>query len=313
MSQEQHSRTGLSRWRMARRLGAALLGITGLSILALALTAILATTSSQTSERREATAMSRLVTARQLSDSYSDIKVDIIQIQQFLTDISATRGQNGLDDGFSEAEKYAAQFPQHLAQARAAATALHSKAALKTLSDVEQGFPAYYDLGRRLSQAYIADGPPGGNRLMPEFDKTSDKLWSSLDAVKEAVNQATIAAGQEQAQATADRSSQARLILVVQILAGLVIGAAGFAIFIYVKRSLLSPLDEATGAGSTAPTRSAIWRGPSMSSVVPSSSGCNWRPRPSGPKPGPPQTAKVQSAPPWRGPRPLWSAPLARG
>ena len=115
MSQEQHSRTGLSRWRMARRLGAALLGITGLSILALALTAILATTSSQTSERREATAMSRLVTARQLSDSYSDIKVDIIQIQQFLTDISATRGQNGLDDGFSEAAKYAAQFPQHLA------------------------------------------------------------------------------------------------------------------------------------------------------------------------------------------------------
>ena len=248
MSQEQHSRTGLSRWRMARRLGAALLGITGLSILALALTAILATTSSQTSERREATAMSRLVTARQLSDSYSDIKVDIIQIQQFLTDISATRGQNGLDDGFSEAAKYAAQFPQHLAQARAAATALHSKAALKTLSDVEQGFPAYYDLGRRLSQAYIADGPPGGNRLMPEFDKTSDKLWSSLDAVKEAVNQATIAAGQEQAQATADRSGQARLILVVQILAGLVIGAAGFSIFIYVKRSLLSPLDEATGA-----------------------------------------------------------------
>ena len=34
-----------------------------------------------------------------------DIEMQIIQIQQWLTDISATRGQDGLDDGYAEAEK----------------------------------------------------------------------------------------------------------------------------------------------------------------------------------------------------------------
>jgi len=29
-----------------------------------------------------------------------------VQVQQWLTDISATRGKEGFDDGFSEAEKY---------------------------------------------------------------------------------------------------------------------------------------------------------------------------------------------------------------
>ena len=33
------------------------------------------------------------------------MKLDAVQIQQWLTDISATRAQDGLDDGFDEAEK----------------------------------------------------------------------------------------------------------------------------------------------------------------------------------------------------------------
>jgi len=33
------------------------------------------------------------------------MKLDAVQVQQWLSDISATRGQDGLDDGFDEAEK----------------------------------------------------------------------------------------------------------------------------------------------------------------------------------------------------------------
>ena len=32
------------------------------------------------------------------------MKLDVVQVQQWLTDISATRGLDGLDDGFDEAE-----------------------------------------------------------------------------------------------------------------------------------------------------------------------------------------------------------------
>lgn len=35
-----------------------------------------------------------------------DIKLSVVQVQQWLTDISATRGQNGMDDGYAEAEGY---------------------------------------------------------------------------------------------------------------------------------------------------------------------------------------------------------------
>jgi methyl-accepting chemotaxis protein len=34
-----------------------------------------------------------------------DLKLTVVQVQQWLTDISATRGMNGLNDGFDETEK----------------------------------------------------------------------------------------------------------------------------------------------------------------------------------------------------------------
>src|ERR1700759_902848 len=35
-----------------------------------------------------------------------DVQQDVVQVQQFLSDISATRGQDGLDDGFEEAKQF---------------------------------------------------------------------------------------------------------------------------------------------------------------------------------------------------------------
>jgi hypothetical protein len=35
------------------------------------------------------------------------LKFSVVQVQQFLKDISETRAAKGFDDGFSEAEKYA--------------------------------------------------------------------------------------------------------------------------------------------------------------------------------------------------------------
>jgi len=37
---------------------------------------------------------------------FLELQLDVIQIQQWLTDVSATRGAEGFDDGFSEAETY---------------------------------------------------------------------------------------------------------------------------------------------------------------------------------------------------------------
>ena len=38
--------------------------------------------------------------------SFLYLKLDVIQVQQWLTDISATKAKEGFDDGFVEAKKY---------------------------------------------------------------------------------------------------------------------------------------------------------------------------------------------------------------
>ena len=43
-----------------------------------------------------------------------DTKTHVIQVQQWLTDISATRGLAGFDDGFIEAEKHSIAFKDNI-------------------------------------------------------------------------------------------------------------------------------------------------------------------------------------------------------
>lgn len=105
------------------------------------------------------------------------LKVDIIQVQQWLTDISVTRGLNNLDSGFEEAEKYAQEYRKLISD-------------LKTL-DPEQSqsyenmrvaFEDYYQLGLDMTRAYISKGTDAGNRLMGKFDRVSADLTLKVDA-----------------------------------------------------------------------------------------------------------------------------------
>ena len=109
-------------------------------------------------------------------DRTHQLKLSVLQVQQWLTDISATRAQDGLNDGFDEAAKYAAKFRQ-----------LQSE--LLTLDPENRNdymallpaFNAYYDTGRRMAQAYIDSGPTAGNRVMAEFDKVAATLTEQVD------------------------------------------------------------------------------------------------------------------------------------
>ena len=65
----------------------------------------------------------------------SDLKHDTTQVQQWLTDISATRGLNGLNDGFD----LAAQYREHFETTIAALKALHPEG-LSTLDALHQRF-----------------------------------------------------------------------------------------------------------------------------------------------------------------------------
>ena len=86
------------------------------------------------------------------------LKLSIVQVQQWLTDISATRGRDGLNDGFDEAEANAQLFKQLLTELK--------ELDVQNRALYEQMLPAfesYHEVGKKMAQSYIDEGPAGGN------------------------------------------------------------------------------------------------------------------------------------------------------
>lgn len=117
------------------------------------------------------------------------LKLSVVQVQQWLTDISATRGRDGLDDGFTEAENNAKQFRALIDDLIALDSehAEHYQAMLPV-------FSAYYDVGKQMAQAYIDEGPSGGNKMMARFDEVAAKMAEEVDGFLAKVDEGTAAA-----------------------------------------------------------------------------------------------------------------------
>lgn len=111
----------------------------------------------------------------------AELKLSVVQVQQWLTDISATRAAEGYDDGFDEAEVYARRF-----------RAIASKRARLFPEEAEQweaylaAFEDYYELGREMAWRYIEGGPEMGNPWMDRFDRAASELNSQVDAFRSA-------------------------------------------------------------------------------------------------------------------------------
>jgi len=109
------------------------------------------------------------------------VKSDVDQVWQWLTDISATRGLDGLNDGFDEAQANAEKFATDMTKVRELAHALELQELIVTLDKVEAAFGPFYATGKRMADAYIANGPAGGNKLMGEFDTAAEAISAPLE------------------------------------------------------------------------------------------------------------------------------------
>ncbi len=117
-----------------------------------------------------------------------ELKLSVVQVQQWLTDISATRGRDGLDDGFDEAESNARRFQALVDEL----TALDSGHAERYQAMIPV-FDAYYEAGKQMAQAYIDGGPAAGNRMMARFDEVAAKMAEQVDAFLVEVERETAA------------------------------------------------------------------------------------------------------------------------
>ncbi|MCB0192274.1 MAG: HAMP domain-containing protein [Anaerolineae bacterium] len=113
----------------------------------------------------------------------TDIRYDVNQVWQWLTDISATRATEGFDDGFDEAEAYAEKFHANVAQL----AELHpdERQRLEELSD---SFEAFYSKGQWMAQQYIEGGPQQGNPAMLEFDAFAADIVERVEALEAELN-----------------------------------------------------------------------------------------------------------------------------
>ena len=109
-----------------------------------------------------------------------DMDKDVVQVQQFLSDISATRAQDGLDDGFKEAEKNFADFETDVARFEQLFIGKGDTASLEKLRAVNADFDAFYRAGIKMAQGYVDGGPAVGNKMMSDFDKASDTLQEEM-------------------------------------------------------------------------------------------------------------------------------------
>ena len=164
-----------------------------------------------------------------------DVKTDVYQVWQWLTDISATRARDGLDDGFAEAKKNAEKFTADIARVRQLAQALELAELIPTLDKVEAAFTPFYATGRKMAETYIADGPAGGNKLMGEFDAAAEAIDTPLEEMVVLVQGLTnkTLANLEQ-QASGVKLANAELSASVMILAAIgVIVAFGGAFYLF--------------------------------------------------------------------------------
>lgn len=174
--------------------------------------------------------LGRMESVSDLMNEIKAIQLDAVQVQQYVQDIAATRGQDGLDDGLDEAATHAESFKKRIADATSMAQKLGASDIVSSLGETSNTFGPYYEMGVAMAKAYVAEGPAGGNKLMSAFDGKATAIGDAMDKL--------IAIGQSKqndiTKEAAQLQAQNNSFLVALIAVG------GFAIFVGVGVVLLT-------------------------------------------------------------------------
>jgi methyl-accepting chemotaxis protein len=112
---------------------------------------------------------------------------DIVLVHQFLSDVSASHSPMA----YADAEKSAQDFKQGLSQFRGQIAGNATK--LKDVDLLEANFDLFYQDGKQMADAYVAEGLESGNVKMEGFDHESYKLSSQIIKLRNAeVNAAKV-------------------------------------------------------------------------------------------------------------------------
>jgi len=180
----------------------------------------------------------------ELAVTTKQIQIDIVQVQQWLTDISATRGENGLDDGPAEAAKVAEDFVIQMAHAKELAKKLKLDDIADGLQATESAFPGYYETGKSMAEAYVSNGTAAGNAVMPNFDKASADLYGALEVVVSEVRSHDADISLTADKAAIASTVNAKFSRTLAIISGLLLTGMIAAYCLFVLRLIIDPLGQ---------------------------------------------------------------------
>ncbi len=111
-----------------------------------------------------------------------DMSMAIIEVQQLMTDISATRTAKSLNDGLDEAKAQAEIFEKLYRDFYHMFSNENNTKAIADLEKLNRDFYNYYDVGKKMAAAYMKGGSVEGNRIMEQFDSLVESLTKEVNA-----------------------------------------------------------------------------------------------------------------------------------
>lgn len=109
-----------------------------------------------------------------------EITTDIVEVNQWLTDVSATHNPAG----FGDADKAAKRFKEGLSKFKVMFRAENNADALQKADKLEAAFDRLNEVGIKMANAYMKQGIEAGNVIMADFDEASKKLQEEMAWLK---------------------------------------------------------------------------------------------------------------------------------
>ncbi|HYG23625.1 MAG TPA: bacteriohemerythrin [Verrucomicrobiae bacterium] len=181
-----------------------------------------------------------------IADVLRQMQLNTVQVQQWLTDISATRGQDGLNDGFTKAAESRDAFVANGEKMRQFLAARADSSGVEKMNALVASFDAYYQAGRSMAEAYVQHGTTAGNQKMSDFDNAAQRFLQELEPFIEQQSE-------ESKRSLASVQLKGNRVTQAILLAALGLAAAMITLGIFFVRSITSPLNgivEALSQGS---------------------------------------------------------------
>ncbi len=170
------------------------------------------------------------------------LHLDVVQVQQFLTDVSATRAQDGLSDGFDVAAEHAASFKTGCQDILALSQKMKEDDLSKSVQKVCDAFDPYYATGQKVAKLYVAEGPSGGNTLMGSFDETAQTIENAIDELEKNVTKLSDATGDNLTKLTVESLDNGEHLRLYFITIAVALNILVFGVWAGIRFGILKPL-----------------------------------------------------------------------